>query len=655
MSKILWQPPSASIQSANMTRFREKVSDDYNVALADYDALYQWSLAEPEKFWLSVWDWCGVVSSARGDKVLLDPEKMPGASWFPQARLNFAENLLQTHGPDPALVFRSEDNVSRTLSWDELHQQVARVANYLRSIGITAGDRVAAFMPNLPETIVAMLAATSIGAVWSSSSPDFGVRGVVDRFGQIEPKVLFTTDGYYYNGKFHDSMDKVAEFLKEIGSVSHVVVIPFEDPSLPVQISHRDDIPDAIDYATLCDNHSANMPVFEQLPFSHPLYVMYSSGTTGVPKCIVHSAGGSLLQHLKEQNLHCNINSGDRLFYFTTCGWMMWNWLVTGLASGATLMLYDGSPFYPNANVLFDFAEQERINVLGTSAKYIDALSKEGLRPADTHDLGSVRSILSTGSPLSPEGFSYIYENVKQDVCLSSISGGTDILACFVGGNPVLPVYHGEIQCRLLGMAVEVFDDAGKPVYGDKGELVCTNVFPSMPIGFWNDEDGSKYHKAYFDRFDNVWCHGDFVALTETGGMVVYGRSDAVLNPGGVRIGTAEIYRQVELLDEIVESLVVGQQWQSDTRVVLFVRLREDVVLDNELQQKIKDRVRANCTPRHVPSRIVAVKDIPRTRSGKIVELAVRNVVHGEPVKNKEALANPEALALFENIPELQS
>ncbi len=642
-----------------MTRFREKVSDDYDVELADYEALYHWSLAEPEKFWLSVWDWCGVVSSARGDKVLVNPEKMPGASWFPQARLNFAENLLQKHGPDPALIFRSESNTSRTLCWDELHQQVAHVANYLRSIGITAGDRVAAFMPNIPETIVAMLAATSIGAVWSSSSPDFGVRGVVDRFGQIEPKVLFTTDGYFYNGKFHDSLGKVAEFLKEITSVEHVVIVPFENPASSLQgslhPSARGDIPNAIDYATVCADYSAQMPAFEQLPFAHPLYVMYSSGTTGVPKCIVHSAGGSLLQHLKEQNLHCNLNSGERFFYFTTCGWMMWNWLVTGLASGATLMLYDGSPFYPDANVIFDFAEQEQINILGTSAKYIDALGKEGLQPADTHDLSSVRSILSTGSPLSPESFSYVYENIKQDVCLSSISGGTDILACFIGGNPVLPVYHGEIQCRLLGMAVEVFDDSGNPVRGDKGELVCTDVFPSMPIGFWNDEDGSKYHKAYFDRFDNVWCHGDFVALTDTGGMVVYGRSDAVLNPGGVRIGTAEIYRQVEQLDEIVESLVVGQQWESDTRVVLFVRLREGITLDDSLRQKIKDKVRANCTPRHVPSRIAAVADIPRTKSGKIVELAVRNVVHGEPVKNKEALANPEALDLFDNVPELQS
>jgi len=634
-----------------MTRFRQHVNEHFSAELDNYSDLYQWSLSNTESFWLSVWEWCDVVASVRGDRVVVNPEKMPGASWFPDARLNFAENLLRKSGSDPALIFRSEDNTKRTISWDELHDKVARVANYLRSIGITAGDRVAAFMPNIPETVIAMLATTSIGAVWSSSSPDFGVRGVVDRFGQIEPKVLFTCDGYFYNGKFHDSLDRVGEFLKEIDSIENIVVIPFEDPASVVGF----DIPNSIDYATLCANQGAEMPAFEQLPFSHPLYIMYSSGTTGVPKCIVHSAGGTLMKHLSEQNLHCNLNDGDRLFYFTTCGWMMWNWLVTGLASGATLMLYDGSPFFPDANVIFDFAEQEKIDILGTSAKYIDALSKEGLKPSTTHELSSVRSIMSTGSPLSPEGFDYIYESVKSDVCLSSISGGTDIIACFVGGNPILPVYRGEIQCRLLGMAIEVFDDTGTPVTGTKGELVCTQVFPSMPIGFWNDDDGSKYHNAYFDRFDKVWCHGDFVELTDSGGMVIYGRSDAVLNPGGVRIGTAEIYRQVEQLEEIVESLVVGQQWASDIRVVLFVRLRDEVSLDDGLRQKIKDKVRANCTPRHVPARIVSVADIPRTKSGKIVELAVRNVVHGEPVKNKEALANPEALQYFENVPELQS
>ena len=651
MAEILWQPTPAGISAANMTQFREYINEQYNVNHADYDALYEWSLAQPEKFWLSTWEWCDVSASARGDTVLVDADKMPGASWFPDARLNFAENLLRKKGSEPALIFRSENNAKRSLSWDGLHQQVARVANYLRRIDIRPGDRVAAFMPNVPETVVAMLAAASVGAVWSSSSPDFGVQGVVDRFGQIEPRVLFTSDGYFYNGKFHDSLGKVSEFLQQLKSVEQVVVVPFENPAADFQCQ----VPGAVSYATICEGHSDEMPAFEQLPFAHPLYVMYSSGTTGVPKCIVHSAGGSLLKHLVEHRLHCNVNDGDRLFYFTTCGWMMWNWLVTGLASGATLLLYDGSPFYPDANVIFDFAEQEQMNQLGTSAKYIDALSKEGLKPIDTHDLSSVRSIFSTGSPLSPEGFSYVYESVKSDVCLSSVSGGTDILACFVGGNPVLPVYRGEIQCRLLGMAIEVFNDEGKAVQGEKGELVCTKVFPSMPIGFWNDDDGSKYHNAYFDRYENIWCHGDFVELTDTGGMVIYGRSDAVLNPGGVRIGTAEIYRQVEQLEEIVESLVVGQQWESDTRVVLFVRLSEGVTLDDSLRQKIKDKVRANCTPRHVPARIAAVADIPRTKSGKIVELAVRNVVHGESVKNKEALANPEALAYFENVPELQS
>lgn len=650
MSQLLWQPSSQKVADASITAFRLKAESQSGDELPDYDALYQWSIDNPESFWSNVWDFCGVVSEARGDTVLTDGDKMPGAKWFSDARLNYAENLLQKRGPEAAIIFRAEDSAERIVSWDSLRQQVASVAQYLRDEGVVSGDRVVGFMPNMPETVVAMLAAASIGAVWSSSSPDFGVRGVVDRFGQIEPKVVFTADGYFYNGKFHDSLGKVEEFLQSIPSVEKVIIVPFENPQEEIVSS----ISKAVNFKKVLQSAPDATLTFTQLPFDHPLYVMYSSGTTGVPKCIVHCAGGVLIQHLKEMQLHCDVGEDDRLFYFTTCGWMMWNWLVSGLASGATIMLYDGSPFYPNGNVIFDYAQDHQINILGTSAKFIDAINKAGIDPMTTHDLSSVRTILSTGSTLSPEGFEYVYDHVKTDVCLSSVSGGTDLLGCFVGGNPVLPVYKGELQCRMLGMAVEVFNDQEKSVFGEKGELVCTKPFPSMPIGFWNDEDGCRYHDAYFARFDNIWCHGDFVAITETGGMVIYGRSDTVLNPGGVRIGTAEIYRQVEQLEEIQESLVIGQSWDSDVRVVLFVKLSRDASLDEVLKVKIKKHVRSNCTPRHVPSKIVAVEDIPRTKSGKIVELAVRDVVHGEVVKNKEALANPEALRYFENIAELQ-
>ncbi|OED38862.1 acetoacetate--CoA ligase [Chromatiales bacterium (ex Bugula neritina AB1)] len=651
MPAKLWQPSATRVANSNMTALQQRIERTFDIELADYQALHQWSLDQPERFWSTAWDQMGVVAESKGDRVLLDHDKMPGARWFPDARLNFAENLLKYRGPEDALVFRSEANTGRTVSRDSLYQQVASVAAFLRAQGVEAGDRVAGFMPNMPETIVAMLAAASIGAVWSSSSPDFGVRGVVDRFGQIEPKVLFTANGYFYNGKFLDSLAKVTEFLQELPSVEKVVVVDFENPRQPVSLS----IENAVSYADALKASSDASLQFEQLPFDHPLYIMYSSGTTGVPKCIVHGAGGSLLQHLKEQQFHVDLREGDRFFYFTTCGWMMWNWLVTGLASGATLLLYDGSPFYPNGEVIFDFADETNMNILGTSAKFIDAVAKSDVRPAQTHQLASVRSILSTGSTLSPESFQFVYDHIKDDVCLSSVSGGTDILACFVGGNPTLPVYKGELQCRILGMATEVFDDQGKSVTGEKGELVCTQPFPSMPVGFWNDPDGKKYHRAYFARYPNVWCHGDFVELTASGGMVIHGRSDTVLNPGGVRIGTAEIYRQVERHAEVQESLVIGQQWDNDTRVVLFVTLRNNAQLDDELVARIKRSIRTNCTPRHVPAKVIAVADIPRTKSGKIVELAVRNVVHGEPVKNKEALANPDALEHFANLGELQS
>ena len=650
MAEPLWQPKPEQVEQANLTRFRLFVNQKHSLALADYPALYQWSIDQPEAFWCAIWEESGVIAETRGEAVLEEGDKMPGARWFPQARLNFAQNLLRRRDQTDALLFRGEDKVQRRVSHRELYDQVSRVAQALKAAGIGEGDRVAAYLPNMPETIIAMLAVSSLGAIWSSCSPDFGVNGVVDRFGQIEPKLLFAADGYYYNGKSHDSLEKISEIRRRIPSIEQVVVIPYtrEDFAL-------DSIEGALPLADFIDGYATQEISFEQLPFDHPLYIMFSSGTTGVPKCIVHGAGGTLLQHLKEHRLHTDVKPGDRTFFFTTCGWMMWNWLVSGLAAETTLLLYDGSPFYPDGNVLFDYADAEKMSQFGTSAKFIDAINKAGLKPRQTHDLSSVRTLCSTGSPLVPEAFDFVYENIKQDICLSSISGGTDIISCFALGNPVLPVYRGELQCRGLGMQVEVWNDAGQPVRGEKGELVCTNPFPSMPIGFWNDPDGEKYHSAYFDRFPNVWCHGDYVELTAQDGIIIYGRSDAVLNPGGVRIGTAEIYRQVEQLHEVVESLVIGQEWEGDVRVVLFVRLRDELSLDDALIDKIKKQIRANTTPRHVPARVVQVNDIPRTKSGKIVELAVREVVHGRSVKNKEALANPEALELFANRTELQT
>ncbi|WP_273437755.1 acetoacetate--CoA ligase [Sedimenticola selenatireducens] len=650
MAELLWQPKPEQIEQANLTRFRHFVNQKHGIELADYPALYQWSIDQPEAFWCAVWEEGGVIAETRGETVLKDGNKMPGARWFPQARLNFAQNLLRRRDDSDALIFRGEDKVQRRVSHRELYNHVSRVAQALKAAGIGPGDRIAAYLPNMPETIIVMLAASSLGAIWSSCSPDFGVNGVVDRFGQIEPKLLFVADGYYYNGKTHDSLEKIAEIRRRIPSIERVVVIPYTRDTFAL-----DAIDGALPLGQFIDGYAAQEISFEQLPFDHPLYIMFSSGTTGVPKCIVHGAGGTLLQHLKEHRLHTDVKPGDRTFFFTTCGWMMWNWLVSGLAAEATLLLYDGSPFYPDGNVLFDYADAEKMTQFGTSAKFIDAINKAGLKPRQTHDLASVRTLCSTGSPLVPEAFDFVYENIKQDMCLSSISGGTDIISCFALGNPVLPVYRGELQTRGLGMQVEVWNDDGKPVRGEKGELVCTNPFPSMPIGFWNDPDGEKYHSAYFDRFPNVWCHGDYVELTAQDGIIIYGRSDAVLNPGGVRIGTAEIYRQVEQLDEVVESLVIGQEWEGDVRVVLFVRLRDGLTLDDALIDKIRKQIRANTTPRHVPARVVQVSDIPRTKSGKIVELAVREVVHGRPVKNKEALANSEALEQFANRRELLS
>jgi acetoacetyl-CoA synthetase len=646
----LWRPPAARLTQSQMTRFRHSVNARWGVALADYAALHEWSTAQPEQFWVSVWEYGEILAAQRGDRVLIDGHRLPGAKWFVDARLNFAQNLLRRRDGADALVFWGEDTVKRRLSHAELYRAVAGFAAALRAEGVRPGDRVAAFMPNVPETVIAMLAATSIGAIFSSASPDFGVQGVLDRFGQIEPKILVTVDGYYYKGKTIDCLDKIRAIAERLPSARRVVVVPYVRTAQDIG-----SIRAARWYGDFIAPYATAAGIdFAQLPFDHPLYIMFSSGTTGVPKCIVHSVGGVLLQHTKEHRLHCDVKPDDRLFYFTTCGWMMWNWLVSGLAAGATLLLYDGSPFQNNGAILFDFADAEGMTHFGTSAKYLDAIAKEGVEPIRTHRLEQLRVILSTGSPLAPEGFDYVYQKIKRDVCLSSISGGTDIVSCFVLGNPDLPVWRGEIQCRGLGMQVEAFDDAGNALRGKKGELVCTRPFPAMPIGFWNDPGGKKYHAAYFEKYPNVWCHGDYVEHTTRGGWIIYGRSDAVLNPGGVRIGTAEIYRQVEKLPEVLESIVIGQDWEGDVRVVLFVRLRDGVTLDESLSAKIKRTVRENTTPRHVPAKILQVADIPRTKSGKIVELAVRNVVHGEPVKNIEALANPEALEHFRARPELR-
>jgi len=657
--EALWRPSAERIAAAKVTAFIGAVNARCNAGCADHASLWRWSVAQPDAFWSAVWDECGVLGE-RGRVVLENGERMPGARWFPQARLNYAQNLLRRRDDADALVFWGEDKVKRRLSSQELYAEVSRFAQALQAAGVVQGDRVAGYLPNLPETIIAMLATASLGAIWSSASPDFGVQGVLDRFGQIAPKVLVCVDGYWYNGKTVNCMARNAEVAAQMLSVERTVVVSYlneghETPEVAI-------IRNGVRYADFIAPFAAGEIDFAPLAFDHPLFIMFSSGTTGVPKCIVHGHGGALLQHLKEHQLHGDVQPGDRVFYFTTCGWMMWNWLASGLASGATLLLYDGSPFAADGTILFDYADTEGMTHFGTSAKFIDAAAKMGLKPRATHRLAQVRAIFSTGSPLAPESFDYVYRDIKPDVLLASISGGTDILSCFALGSPILPVYRGELQCRGLAMAVDVYDDEGRPIpagRGERGELVCTAPFPAMPVGFWNDADGSKYHAAYFERFANIWCHGDFVELTAHEGMIIYGRSDAVLNPGGVRIGTAEIYRQVEQLPEIVESLVIGQDWppeqSGDVRVVLFVKLRAGATLDEALIARIKQQIRQNTTPRHVPAKVLQVADIPRTKSGKIVELAVRNVVHGRAVKNLEALANPEALDYFRDRLELRS
>ena len=649
----LWRPSALRIEGSNLHRFMQCLKARRDLSIEHYADLHAWSLQRPDAFWFELAHFADIKADWADAPVLRHGERMPGAEWFPGARLNFAENLLRFRDDQPALIAYTERGTRRVLSYRQLHAEVARVAAGLKAAGVTPGDRVAGFIPNLPEAVIAMLAATSLGAIWSSCSPDFGIAGVLDRFGQISPTVLITADGYQYAGKTHDSLGPMANVLAQLPSVRLVVVVGHVTSEPDLTQLQADASQRNVAHWSRFGTPGSKL-AFTRLPFNHPLFIMYSSGTTGKPKCIVHGAGGTLLQHAKEHLLHVDLRRSDRLFFFTTCGWMMWNWLASGLVAGATLMLYDGSPFHPDPGALWRMAETEHITIFGTSPKYLASLDKAGYSPREHVALPALRTVISTGSPLAPDGFDFVYRAIKSDVLLSSISGGTDIISSFCMVNPIGPVWRGELQCAGLGMAVDVVDEQCRSLpAGERGELVCRQSFPSLPLGFWGDEDGSRYRAAYFARFPGIWHHGDYAERTEHGGFVILGRSDAVLNPGGVRIGTAEIYRQVETLPEILESLCIGQDWQDDVRVVLFVRLREHVQLDDALRQKIRDTIRRNTTPRHVPAVIVAVPDIPRTISGKIVELAVRNIVHGKPVTNTDALANPEALAHFRDRPEL--
>ena len=648
MDKLLWTPSEERIRQTNMFRFMQTINEKHGRSFSQYPELHQWSVENIPQFWAALWDFVDVKASETYEKVVDDPKKMPGAQWFPGARLNFAENLLRHRDDHEAIVFKGEESAPVRLTYAQLYEQTAKMAKSLRDMGVEAGDRVVGFMPNMPQTVIAMLAAASIGAIWSSCSPDFGIKGVLDRFGQIKPKVLFTANGYYFKGKELDSLEKISGVAKQLPSLEKLVVVGYTQDRADIS-----DLPHAVHYEDFISGEDGLEIQFEQLPFSHPIYIMYSSGTTGLPKCMVQSAGGILVHHLKELVLHTDLKRDDRIFYFTTCGWMMWNWLTSSLGAGATIIQYDGNPFHPKPEALWELAEKEKMTVFGTSAGYLGALSDSGAKPGRDFDLSSVRAVLSTGSPLSVELFEYVYRDIKEDLQLASIAGGTDLNGCFALGNPMGPVYAGELQCRGLAMDVAAFDDTGSPVEDVQAELVCRKPFPSMPIYFWDDPDGKKYHNAYFDKYPGVWHHGDFVVVTSRGGVVMSGRSDATLNPGGVRIGTAEIYRVVETFDEVADSVVVGQNWNNDVRVVLFVKMAEGFELTDEVKNKLRAGIRKNASPRHVPAKIVQVPDVPYTLNMKKVELAVKKVIENKPVENTDALANPQALDFYKNIPEL--
>jgi len=648
MGKLLWKPSQDRIEKSNLVEFMGLVKERYGRQFSSYAGLHRWSVANIPDFWAAMWDYAGIIASKPYDQVVDDPGKMPGARWFSGSRLNFAENLLRFRDDRVALIFKGEAQDAERLTYAELYQEVAQVARALREAGIQAGDRIVGFMPNMPQSIIAMLAAASVGGTWSSCSPDFGIKGVLDRFGQIKPRILFTANGYSFKGKKIDSLGRIADILKQLPSIEKVVVVPYTDPDPAIE-----HVPNAVHYRDFKFSEENLQIEFAQLPFDHPLYIMYSSGTTGLPKCMVQSAGGILIHHLKEHLLHGDLKRADTIFYFTTCGWMMWNWLTSALAVGASLVLFDGNPFHPHPGALWEMAQDEKITLFGTSAGYIAALQNSGVKPGETYDLSPLRAVLSTGSPLSIEGFEFVYNHIKSDLQLASISGGTDLNGCFALGNPLDPVYAGELQCRGLAMKVEAFGPNGKPVVNRKGELVCSAPFPSMPIYFWDDPDGKKYHRAYFDVYPNVWRHGDFIEINAHGGVIIYGRSDATLNPGGVRIGTAEIYRQVEQLEEIDDSVVVGQNWKNDVRVILFVKLAEGSELTDDLKNRIRKTIRENASPRHVPAKILSTPAVPYTLNMKKVELAVKKMIEGQPVLNKDALSNPEVLDYYADLIEL--
>ncbi len=642
-NQLLWKPISERIKKTSIYEFIQFVNLIYKIKIENFISLHKWSVENRSDFWNEIWDFYKIIGN-KGHKPYLDPENnLPGTQFFPSGTLNYAENMIKKNNTDPAIIFWSEDKIKKRISWFELRNQVSAVANYLKKKGVKNGDRVAAYLPNMPETIIVMLATASIGAIFSSASPDFGVEGVLDRFGQIEPKIFVTTDGYNFNGKEINIIEKVNEVIKSLKSVEETILVPL------INSNEINNIKNTILYNDLLKKYESKILEFKKLPLSHPLYIMFSSGTTGKPKCIVHSAGGVLLKHLVEVGLHSNVMENKKIFYFTTCGWMMWNWLVSSLMLNSTVCLYDGSPFYPNSDILWEYAEKEKFNFFGTSAKYIDALSKFKNKICEKFLLENLEAIGSTGSPLVHESFDYVYDNIKKDIHLASLSGGTDIVGCFVGGNPISPVYRGEIQGPILGMDVHVFDEDGNSLINRQGELVCIKSFPTMPIRFWKDT-GEKYHQAYFNKYNNIWNHGDYILKTENNGFIIYGRSDATLNPGGVRIGTAEIYRQVEKIDDVLESLVIGQIWKNDTRLILFVVLKENIILDSNLIKTIKNQLRTAASPRHVPSMIFQAPEIPKTKSGKIVELAVRDLVNGKEIKNISALANPECLDFYRNL-----